>query len=329
MKIRVYIVTFRRDDVLNLNLRTLWAGASHPEALEVTVISNHPEVCIEEANLRPNLRVLINQTRHTHSWGYLARDWNFAIIDAFKTWQNPEGVDWCVLAQNDVEWLAGWDQWLVQQEQFDLISQPVGDAVVALNIEAVRKVGLFDERFCSLHFHDIDFLNRAVITLGKRGSICDGHPDSKGGDWNSVGEVLIRKSASGYVDNDPSLHTRKSWLELRNLLFSKWGFRSLEEAWDRASLKHRFSQKTLPKEPLLYPFFWHGMAGVMENHLACYQRRTERIEWITKTYDSLARLPLVWGLRCWVVRRLGWEDGYERRRLLREETQRMAPHAMS
>lgn len=318
MKIRVYIVTYRRDDVLNLNLRTLWAGARHPEHLEVTIISNHPQVEVAEENRRPNLRILINATRHANSWGYLARDWNFAIIDAFKTWENPDGVDWCVLAQNDVEWLPGWDTWLAGSKDLDLISQPVGDAVVALNIEAVRRVGLFDERFCTLHFHDIDFLNRAAVALRERAGIFDGHPGAQAGDWNSPGNVLIKTSATGFVEDDPTLHTRKSWLEMRNLLISKWRFRSLDQAVNRPALVRRMKPGDLPKECLFYPFFWHGMEGVLSRHLAAYSQPQSSgsalRQRMVAAYDAVIPLRGFWWLRCAVLSRLGCDDGFERRK---------------
>jgi hypothetical protein len=316
MKIRVYIVTYRRDDVLNLNLRTLWAGVRDPETLEVTVISNHPEVRIEESNQRPNLRVLINSTRHANSWGFLARDWNFGIIDAFKTWENPEGVDWCVLAQNDVEWLPGWDEWLATQKQFDLISQPVGDAVVALNIEAVRRVGLFDERFCTLHFHDIDYLNRAAVALRERASINDCHYSDIAA-WNSAGNVLIKTSATGFVDHDPTLHTRKSWLEMRNLLFHKWGFTEVEQSVNRPDLVRRLRPQDLPRECLFYPFFWQGMPGVLGHHLAAYATAAPTLrQRLLVAYDEIVKLRAFWWLRCALVSRLRLDDGHEKRRRL-------------
>lgn len=324
----VYIVTYRRDDVLNQNLSSLWAGCVDPSNIQVTVISNHPVVRIDAENERPNLRVIINATRHANSWGFLARDWNFAIIDAFGKWDNPKGVDWCVLAQNDVEWLQGWDQWLASQKDYDLVSQPVGDAVVALNIEAVRRVGLFDERFCTLHFHDIDYLNRATIHLGPRASINDTHFESSAAAFNPVGNVLIATSATGFVDDDPTLHTRKSWQEMRNLLFWKWGFRSLEEAIDRNILARRFQPATAPGEPLVYPFFWDGMEGALARHLSCYRSESSRNGRWTTIYDRWVKRRSLWAMRCWAVSRLGWDDGHERRRIWREEERRLAPHVM-
>jgi hypothetical protein len=319
VKIKLYIVTYRRDDVLNQNLRTLWAGTRHPEWLEVTVISNHPEVQVEPGNLRPNLRVLINHTRHANSWGYLGRDWNFGIIDAFNTWKNPESVDWCVLAQNDVEWLPGWDTWLAGCKDLDLISQPVGDAVVALNIEAVRRVGLFDERFCTLHFHDIDYLNRAAVALKARASVNDCHFGEIAA-WNPVGNVLIKTSATGFVDHDPTLHTRKSWLEMRNLLFHKWGFAEVEQAVNRGALVRHLRPQDLPRECLFYPFFWQGMASVLEQHIEAYSTAPPTLrQRLLSTYDHVVSVRACWWLRCALVSRLGLDDGHEKRRILREE----------
>lgn len=318
MKVRVYIVTYRRDDVLNKNLQTLWAGARHSEDLLVTVLSNHPQVHIAEENIRPNLRVIINHTRHNNSWGYLARDWNFGIIDAFKTWKNPDAIDWCVLAQNDVEWLPGWDEWLESQTRFDLISQPVGDAVVALNVEAVRRVGLFDERFSTLHFHDVDYLNRAAVILRDRASINDCHY----GDldtYNPVGNVLIQSSATGFVDDDPNLHTRKSWLEMRNLLFHKWGDQDLEKIMNRKRLTQRLRPQDLAQEFLLYPFFWQGMPGIkarmafVQSPNFSLRARFRKIA--AHTYDRLILVPVLWTARCWLLTRLRCDDDYEKRRL--------------
>jgi len=317
MKIRLYIVTYRRDDVLNENLRSLWSGTRHPEWLEVTVISNHPEVNVKPENLRPNLRVLINHTRHANSWGYLARDWNFGIIDAFKTWENNECIDWCVLAQNDVVWLSGWDDWLTQQTQFDLISQPVGDAVLALNSVAVKRVGLFDERFSTLHFHDIDYLNRAAVALGKRASINDTHFGGQAS-VNAVGNVLIHTSSTGFVDDDSNLHTRKSWLEMRNLFFSKWGIRTLEESVNRPELVRRLRPENLPKECLFYPFFWEASAGVLQAHLVDYSRKEsvggKLQSKFLAAYDALVALPILWRLRCLLISWLRTDDGWDRRR---------------
>lgn len=63
MKILVYIVTYKKNDILNLNLKSLWASITEPSEVSVTVLANHPEIFIDQENIRPNLRVVHNTTR--------------------------------------------------------------------------------------------------------------------------------------------------------------------------------------------------------------------------------------------------------------------------
>jgi hypothetical protein len=258
--IRVYIVTYRKDEALNACLSSLWASAKQPEDIAVTVISNWPEVEIAPENQRSALRVLVNQTRHRNSWGFLARDWNFALVDAFQTWRNEPGTQWCVLAQNDIEtWVDGWDEYLRNCTQYDLISQPKGDQVVALNIEAVRTVGLFDERFSTLHFHEFDYFYRAILALGSRASINDTHGDPKAASWNPVGNVLTLTASSGTDEDEDSLfHSPKSHREMLNLLRHKWRLSPSENVEDRQRFVRLRRGSRPPREINFYPFFWDG-----------------------------------------------------------------------
>ena len=121
MKIKVYIVTYKKNETLNECLRTLWNATKHHENIEVTVLANHPDVVIDKINKRKNLKVVINNTRMPYAWGNLAKDWNFCILDCFKNFENPDNIDWCVLAQNDTTWIDGWDEWLSQNNKFDIV----------------------------------------------------------------------------------------------------------------------------------------------------------------------------------------------------------------
>jgi hypothetical protein len=261
--IRVYIVTYRKNAVLNRNLQTLWAGARQPERLAVTVLANHPEVVIDAANQRPNLKVVVNATRPANAWGYLARDWNFGILDAFGNWQNPHGTAWCVLAQNDVEWLPGWDEYLDRNDRFDFLSQPRGDQAMALNVAAVRAVGFFDERFSILHFQEFDYFLRAILKLGPRASVNDDHGPNFV--WNPVGCVLTKATYSGEVPaTDPAadvLHTSKGMGELYHFLINKWGFRNPAFLGDVNVILRQARRRFFryPREVNWYPFFWDGM----------------------------------------------------------------------
>lgn len=271
MKLRLYIVTYKKPEVLNQNLASLWKGISPGHDLEVTVLSNHPVVQIEPENQRPGLRVLINTVRSAHAWGYLSRDWNFGLVDGFRAWNNPDAVDWVVLAQNDVVWKDGWMDYLAGVNHLDFISQPRGDQAMAFRIEAVRKIGFFDERFSTLHFQEIDYFYRAVLALGQRASINDDHLGEMS-EFNPVGCRLIAPSAAGVEEAD-NLHTARFSAELGCLFRTKWRLPALARIHDLRGFAQRSADAgPRPREVNWYPFFWDGDPGASSLFLEDYDR---------------------------------------------------------
>lgn len=247
--IRLYIVTYKKNDILNRNLRSLWASISEDCEIQVTILANHPEVVIDPDNHRPCLTVTLNTTRPTNAWAYLSRDWNFALLDAFHDSDNSRGTSWAVLAQNDVVWVPGWDSVLRKETRFDFISQPRGDQMMAFRIEALRIIGFFDERFCTLHFQEIDYFYRAILKLGIRASIYDDHcgPWSL---WNPLEVPLIEPT---YSASDPGRFHR----QLSSWLMHKWNNGGRDVLNLRRSCDFfRASGRALPEEINWYPFFW-------------------------------------------------------------------------
>jgi hypothetical protein len=254
--IAVYVVTYRKPEVLAANLRSLYAGMAGPDRVRVTVLSNHPDVEIPADVPAP--RVVINSTRSPNAWGYLARDWNWALMDGFGTWRGSD-IGWCVLAQNDVEWLPDWESRLRAVRGIDFFSQPRGDQAMAFTIRAVREVGLFDERFCTLHFQEQDYFARAMLVLGERASLTDDHEHHEDtSSWNPLGQVLIAPSWSGFDDEDERFHTRKTHDELARLLANKWGVDHQDAIFDKRTLRvrHEAGLVQIPTGPELYPYFW-------------------------------------------------------------------------
>ncbi len=256
----MFIVTYKRERSLNENLRTLWEGVENPELLDVLVLSNHPEVAIDEANLRENLRVIVNTTRPAGARGYLARDWNFGILDAFGDWTNARETLWCVLVQNDVTWVQGWDRALRDERRFDLISQPTGDQAIALNIDAVRRIGFFDECFSVISCQEHDFLTRAALTLRERASINDDHGgDLLAASWNPIGELFTVATNSFALANDDAPNQLFFTGELFRLFASKWEINWKELFYDRARvLSSQIDKIQVPPEVNWYPHFWIG-----------------------------------------------------------------------
>jgi hypothetical protein len=261
-RICVYIVTYKKPEVLAENLRTLYAGLTAPDDVSVTVLSNHPEVEIPD-DLPAQPRVVINATRPTNAWGYLSRDWNWGLLDCFGTWRGS-AAEWCVLAQNDVTWLDEWDKRLSAMTDYDFITQPTGDQAMAFRIAAVRAIGFFDERFSTLHYQEQDYFLRAILALGGRAAINDDHhPWSS---WCPTGEVITHRAMAGFAPDDDTLHTTKTHYELGNLLLNKWGAYNVDQLWDRELFRTLVNTGgiKIPGELDLYPFFWDEFPGERE-----------------------------------------------------------------
>ena len=253
--IKVYIVTYKKNDVLNQNLKTLWEATKYPGNIEVKIISNHPSTVVYDENKRDNLKIIQNTTRMPHAWGYLSRDWNFAILDAFKTWKNPEKTEWCVLAQNDVTWVKNWDEWLLENKKYDIVSQPRGDQSIALNIEAVRKIGFFDECLTTLHFHEIDYFIRAIAALEDRVSINDDH-GLHNLSYNPVGEVITYASVSGESD-DQTMHNNINWQESHDYICRKYNTDIIKINTEWVKTHKKDIHNIMSKEINWYPFFFN------------------------------------------------------------------------
>ena len=83
MLIRLFIVTYRNNLVLNQTLHSLAASDIGKYDHEITVINNdrEHEVVIEADTSGLNIDFWTNCTRPPFSTGHLARNWNEAIIN--------------------------------------------------------------------------------------------------------------------------------------------------------------------------------------------------------------------------------------------------------
>lgn len=174
--VKVYIVTYKNEEHLNENLRTLFGSWDLSEniTMEVYVINNHTDFKMDENYYDRGVKVLHNQTRPDFSVGHLPRDWNAALVQGFVDLNNPE-CDVVLLSQDDTIWAPQSLQRIVDQTLFyDFIALGNGDCVCAFTPNGVRTVGLFDEsRFSSNGFHEMDYFLRAALYLGHKASIND------------------------------------------------------------------------------------------------------------------------------------------------------------
>ena len=87
-KIKIYIITYKRNDVLNELLDNIFTSDISGCNLEVNIINNHSELFIEKYQDKVNVHH--NQCRVDWSNGNLAQDYNFALIDGFRDLNNNQ-----------------------------------------------------------------------------------------------------------------------------------------------------------------------------------------------------------------------------------------------
>jgi len=266
MKIRIYIVTYRRNDVLSKNLESLWRTAGTHEIDRVVVLGNHPEDVITESLQRPELSMIRNTVRMPLAWGNLSKDWNFGLLDGFRDSSNPDNVDWVILVQNDVVWKEGWWEALERMNHLDFMSQPTGDQAMAFRIDAVRRVGFFDERLSTIHAQECDYFMRSIIALGERASINDDHKGEKSV-YNKTGEFLIYGTNNGNGSEEDLRHTPKFLNEQLVWYLNKWKLRGTGTLFDY-SWECRFRKRfrmAVPNEHDWYPFFWKNESDIPQS----------------------------------------------------------------
>ena len=169
----IWIVTYKNPADLNNNLETLFGHWQRDLLdIEVNVINNHSQFSLATPYW-DKVQVWHNQLRSDASLGHLSRNWNQALVNGFASLESPR-VDLVINSQDDVIWQPHWCQMLLEAtHNYTLVSQGVGDAVVAYKIEAVRNIGLWDERFCPSFYHDGDYFLRALMYNKTRSSIND------------------------------------------------------------------------------------------------------------------------------------------------------------
>lgn len=162
--VRVYIVTYTRNDLLNRLLDALRTSDEVPETqVECYVINNHSDFELTEANQVYVTRVYHNTLRPDFSTGHLARNWNQAIINGFESLLAPK-CDLVVTMQNDTLPKVDWLPMLLRLHQdYDFVQFGAGDEFCSYTVEAVRRIGLWDERFCGIGYQEADYFLRARL----------------------------------------------------------------------------------------------------------------------------------------------------------------------
>lgn len=165
-KVKLFIVTYKRMSALHTTLKQIFDTTDFMKVYpntEVVVINNHTNFKLDDYFVNKGVKVLHNDCRPDWSCGNLGRNWNEALLHGFKDLNNPD-ADIVIAMQNDVMFDTNWGSNLEKMlEKYTFVVGSIGDSVCAWRPEAVKKIGMWDERFVSISHKEGDYFIRALM----------------------------------------------------------------------------------------------------------------------------------------------------------------------
>jgi len=241
-KIKIYILTYKDPTSLKNNLNSLFSSNTNFKDIDIHIINNHSEIF--ELAPEHKEKVTVHQQSLRANWGcgHPARDWNQAIVQGFKDLNNPD-CDQLILCQDDCIWDSNWWQKLQQiHRQFTLYQCSWGDCFISLLPDAIKKVGLFDERMCTLGYYEGDFLLRAWLYNRDKSSINDFHHHRVHNETMTIANRADdSKSTPPYIKHSGKIFAEK-WPEIN------------PQRWKKSLFKHPPKRPAIPGY-LFYPYF--------------------------------------------------------------------------
>jgi len=162
MKIKQFIATYNNEFQINKCLDSIFNSLNKYELsiLEIFIINNHSNLNIHKEYLG-KVKILNNELRPDFSTGHLSRTWNQSIINGFKDLKNPD-CDILITNHDDTKFVDNYIEKLINYHKtYDFITFGRGDNFISYTVNAVKKIGLWDERFCNIGHHEQDYFLRA------------------------------------------------------------------------------------------------------------------------------------------------------------------------
>lgn len=191
-----------------------------PGYRQITLIANHPTTT--QGLVLPDRTHVVPTGRIPNHVGQLSESWNLAFLWTFV--QHPE-TEWVILSQDDVRVAPGWVE-LVNAHPAEVYNAPAGDMIMLISRRAFQLVGWFDEHIRSIGGQDLDWLCRAVITLGADRIVSEDH---HGWSYNPIGLTRFWESSKGGGTPGAS-YQMGGYLDvvLKAHLHAKWGISTQE-----------------------------------------------------------------------------------------------------
>jgi len=176
MKTKLYILTYKNAPDLNSGLEYLFNSDAGPligSNIEVFIINNHTQFGIDPKYV-PYVKVLHNVLQPDFGTGHNSRNWNQALILGFKSLTNPD-CDMVITAHDDTWYGKNWYA-LIQECLFNgytYTAWGLGDNIQTWTPAAVKRIGLWDERFCVLAHAEYDYFFKAALYNGDKSTVND------------------------------------------------------------------------------------------------------------------------------------------------------------
>lgn len=267
MKIKLYIVSFIDMNCLKLNLDSLFKSDLMKYNHEIFIISNHSSFSLP-ANYLNRVKVLRNVLRPDFSTGHLARNWNEAIVNGFKDLNNPD-CDILITAQDDSIFEPDFMGKLINlHKKYNFITAGIGDNVISYQQEAIKKIGLWDERFCGIYYQEGDYFLRALMYNKDKSCINDWPhdreinpiaPNARANTFLPIARRTIWGNNSyGLVPGGAAKHMSV----MRKHFENKWpGIKDIRWSDD---LKNNPPKKPAIPEFVMYPYFEKDIENLNE-----------------------------------------------------------------
>lgn len=254
MRIKHYIVTYNNNEVLNNCLESLWDIFENytKDEYQVYIINNHSNFSINRKFER-YVEVIHNDLRPDFSTGHLSRNWNQAILHGFKDLNNPD-CDILVTNQNDCEFDGDFVPNLIEwHKKYSFMQFGAGDNYMSYTVDSIKRVGLWDERFCNIGYQEADYFLRQMLYNTDGCTINDyRHLRVHNGEINNI----IKHTVSGFERGDNAHHLSQQYHSVSEDVYTnKWGdtpYNHAVNGWNYDGLK-----SLEPKIPsfMYYPYF--------------------------------------------------------------------------
>lgn len=246
-KIKIYIITYNGNNFLDKNLNSLFSSDVMQYNPQIYIINNHSHFYIDD-KYKSKVNIMHNLLRPDFSTGHLSRNWNQCIINGFRDLNHPD-CDIVMTCQVDTVFKSDWFSKLLNlHSQYSFIQYGIGDNLISYLPDAIRKIGLWDERFCNIGYQEGDMFLRALMYNKHRSCIND---VAHGRVLNPTNlELIVRPAQPMSEDHKKSF----SWHSVSAAVFKRKYGRIDAHHW-KPELINNPPKKTLNENYVYYPYF--------------------------------------------------------------------------